>query len=398
MSNNYKQKRIKWALVWMVLASGLLLWWGQSREAPDTDASAAGGQQAAVDGGAARPGGQTRPALTVSIEAPQTVEWPQRLAIDGNVVAWQEAVIGAELGQLRISEVLVQVGDRVKKGQLLARLDDATSASDFAEAEAAVAEAEAAAEEAHGNAERAKALGEEGFYSPQLYNQYRTVERTATARLNAARARLTSARLRLQRTRIAAPDDGVISARSATVGSLSQPGQELFRLIRGGRLEWQAELAATQLGEVRVGAPALISVPGGGEPIQGKVRSVAPSIDPRTRNGIVYVDLPADGASAARAGMFARGEIDIGSAPALTVREASLVMHDGYSYVYTVASRTTPQQQVRLTKVDTGRRQGARIEIVSGLTPDAQVVVAGAGFLTDGDLVSLSSAEGEGGQ
>lgn len=392
MSNNYIRKRMKWALVWIVFASAVTLWWSQSRE-EKTPAPASGTVPAT-----ASPAAQTRPSLTVSTEAPQTVEWPQRLAIDGNVVAWQEAVIGAELGQLRISEVLVQVGDMVNKGQLLARLDDALSASDFAEAQAAVAEAEAAAEEAHGNAERAKALSEEGFYSPQLLAQYRTVERTASARLSAAKARLVSARLRLQKTRIVAPDDGVIAARAASVGSLTLPGQELFRLIRGGRLEWQAELAATQLGEVRVGAPALISVQGVAEPVQGKVRSVAPSIDPRTRNGIVYVDLPVDAANGVRAGMFARGEIDVGRAAALTVPAAALVLHDGYSYVYTVASATKATQQARLTKVETGRRQGDRIEITSGLTPEAQVVVVGAGFLTDGDLVSLAAQQGGAGQ
>lgn len=175
----------------------------------------------------------SRPALTVRLTAPQTASWPLVLPANGNVVAWQEAVIGAEIANYRISEVRVQVGDLVKKGQVLARIASDTVASELAEAKASVAELEASAAEAKGNAERAKELKEKGFYSSQLNSQYQTAEHTALARLAAARARLQAAGLRMDKTDVLAPDDGVISARSATVGSLTQPGQELFRLIRG---------------------------------------------------------------------------------------------------------------------------------------------------------------------
>lgn len=337
-------------------------------------------------------GAGVRPALSVKVALPQSEEWPQVLAIDGNVMAWQEAVIGAEIGQQRIAEVAVQVGDRVKKGQLLARIDEAAVAAELAEARAAVAELEAAASEAKSNAERADALRGQGFYSPQMQNQYATAERTAAARLLAARARLQSAQLRMSRTRVLAPDDGVISARAATVGSLSQPGQELFRLIRGGRLEWQAEVSAVHLAAVKPGAVARL-IPAVGTHVEARVRSVAPSVDPRSRNGIVYVDLPVQpaGTEGLRAGMFARGEILTGQAAALTVPQAALVMRDGHAHVYRVLAGEGGQRRVELLRVKTGRRQAERVEIIEGLTPDTQVVVVGAGFLADGDVVSVAA-------
>jgi multidrug efflux pump subunit AcrA (membrane-fusion protein) len=135
---------------------------------------------------------------------------------------------------------------------------------------------------------------------------------------------LQAASLRLGKTAVLAPDDGVISARSATVGSLTQPGQELFRLIRGGRLEWRAEVPSADLARVQPGMPATLTSPAG-QPVTGKVRAVAPSVDPQTRNGLVYVDLPP---SAVRAGMFARGEFELGRSPAVTLPPA-VVLREG---------------------------------------------------------------------
>lgn len=334
-------------------------------------------------GDAAQPAIQA--ALTVGLVTPQRVDWPQTLAANGNVAAWQEAVIGAEVANTRIAEVLVQVGDTVGKGQVLARIDASTLRSELAEAQAAVLEQEAAAAEARGNAARARDLQARGFYSQQMNSQYQSAEQTSDARLAAARARLQSAQLRLDKTQVVAPDGGVISAKSATVGSLTQPGQELFRLIRGGRLEWRAELPSADFGKLKVGTLARLTGPSG-ETIAGKVRSLAPSVDPQTRNGLVYVDLPAStAASAVKAGMFARGEFDLGDSPALAVPQASVVLREGFAYVY----RLEGEDRVAQTKVVLGRRQGDLLEIVDGLTADARIVASGAGFLADGDRVRI---------
>ena len=174
----------------------------------------------------------------------------------------------------------------------------------------------------------------------------------------------------------------MISARSATVGSLTQPGQELFRLIRGGRLEWRAEVPSADLAKVSAGAVAILTAPGG-ETVRGKVRTVSPSVDPQTRNGLVYVDLPAS--KGIRAGMFARGEFELARSSALTLPQTAVVQREGFAYVF----RMEGEDRVAQTKVNLGRRVGEQVEIVSGLAPAARVVAAGAGFLADGDVVKV---------
>ncbi|MFZ4537859.1 efflux RND transporter periplasmic adaptor subunit [Propionivibrio sp.] len=326
--------------------------------------------------------GAARPALTVTLVAPQTFDWPKVLPANGNVVAWQEAVIGPEISNYRITEVLVQVGDVVNKGQVLARIASDIVASELAEAQAAVAELQASASEAKGNAARAHELREKGFYSTQLNTQYQTAQNTAVARLAAAQARQLAAAVKMSKTAVLAPDAGVISARSATVGSLTQAGQELFRLIRGGRLEWRAEVPSADLASLKPGQVAALISPGG-ENVKGTVRAVAPSVDPQTRNGLVYVDLPKT--SAVRAGMFARGEFELARSPALTLPQTAVVLREGFAYVF----RLEAADRVAQVKVVPGRRVGERLEIVSGLAPDARVVENGAGFLADGDLVKV---------
>ncbi len=323
-----------------------------------------------------------KPALTVSLVAPQTFDWSKVLPANGNVVAWQEAVIGPEISNYRITGVLVQVGDGVNKGQVLARIASDTVASELAEAQAAVAELQASASEAGDNATRSRELREKGFYSPQMNTQYQTARHTALARLAAAQARQQAAAVKMSKTTVLAPDDGVISARTATVGSLTQSGQELFRLIRGGRLEWRAEVPSADLATIKAGQVATLISPGG-EAVQGRVRAVAPSVDPQTRNGLVYVDLPAT--KAVRAGMFARGEFELARSPALTLPQTAVVLREGFAYVF----RIDGPDRVAQVKVVTGRRVGERIEIVSGLAPEARVVENGAGFLADGDLVKV---------
>lgn len=329
----------------------------------------------------------SKPALTISATSPLSADWPQTLAAGGNVAAWQEAVIGAEISNYRITEVRAHVGDVVRKGEILARIDGDTVASELAEARATVSELEATLSEAKANSERARQLRDRGFFSPQQSTQSITAEQTAGARLNAARARRQAAELRLARTRIVAPDDGIISAQSATVGSLTQPGQELFRLIRGGRLEWRAEVTATELGKLNPGLTATLAAPNG-EQVAGTVRALAPTVDAQTRNALVYVDLPATAGKALGAGMFARGEFELGRRPALTLPQSAVLLREGFAYVFRLEGEAGATAKVALTKIGVGRRQGDRIEI-TGLDSNARVVANGAGFLADGDTVRV---------
>jgi RND family efflux transporter MFP subunit len=339
-------------------------------------------KDARSDTAAKKQAASARPALTVSTVAPQKAEWPRTISANGNITAWQEAIIGAELSGLRLTDVLVNVGDTVKRGQLLARIAAGAVSADLAQARASVVEAEAALAEARANAERSKQLQAQGFISPQATIRVFTAEQTTAARLAAARARVQAEEVRLAQTRIVAPDDGVISARTATVGSLTQPNQELFRLIRGGRLEWRAEVTAAELARLQPGIAASLTTPSG-ERITGRVRAVAPSVDPATRNGIVYVDIAAG--TAARAGTFARGEFELDRSPALTLPQSAVLLRDGFAYVF----RIGPDNKVAQVKVELGRRVGDRIEVRDGIDATTRVVETGAGFLADGDTVRV---------
>ncbi len=333
------------------------------------------------------PAAAAKPALTVETVMPASAAWPLTLAANGDIAPWQEAVIGAEVSNYRLTEVRANVGERVKQGQVLARIDNDTVAAELAQTRAAVTEAEAALSEATANAERAHRLQEAGFYSRQTGSQFQTGEQTARARLAAARAKVRADEIRLARTQVLAPDDGIISARAATAGSLTQPGQELFRLIRGGRLEWRAEVAEADLGRLKPGGGVSVTLPGG-QQLRGRVRAVAPSVETKTRNGLVYVDLPAG--DVARMGMFARGEFDLGEAPALTLPQTAVVLREGYAYVYQVGDAgPSGLAKVAQTKVELGRRRGDRVEIVAGLGAAVRVVGAGAAFLADGDSVRV---------
>ncbi len=330
-----------------------------------------------------------RPALTVTTVTPRQVSMPVKLAANGNIVAWQEAIVGAEAAGLRLTQVHVGVGDRVRKGQVLATLAGDTLRAEVAQSRASLTEAEAAAADAANNAERARTLQGTGALSAVQINQYLTAEKTAQARVQAARALMRAQQVRLTQAEVYAPDSGVISSRTATVGAVVGNGTELFRLIRQGRLEWRAEVTSGELGRITPGTTAQVTAASGAR-LAGKVRMIGPTVDPQTRAALVYVDLtPLPGpAGGARAGMFARGEFDLGATPAVTLPQAAVVVRDGFSYVY----RVNPQARVDQVKVQTGRVLGDQLEIVGGLAPDARVVAAGAGFLNDGDLVRLAEA------
>jgi RND family efflux transporter MFP subunit len=332
---------------------------------------------------AARPPANT-PALTVTTARPATARLPLRLAANGNVAAWQEAVIGSESNGLRLREVRVNVGDVVNKGQVLAVFDADTVNADLAQVRAGLQEAEANAAAATSDAGRARALQASGAMSEQQVTQTIAAERIAGARAAAARAALSQQQLRLKYTQVVAPDSGIVSARSATVGAVAGVGTELFRIIRQGRLEWRAEVTAAELPQVKPGQKARVKAASGAI-ITGTVRTVAPTVDPQTRIALVYVDLPPSLSPAAplKAGMFAGGEFTLGDSSALTVPQQAIAVRDGFAYVF----RLNPDSRVSQLKVTTGRRLGDRVEVVAGLAADALVVVSGAGFLNDGDLV-----------
>jgi len=328
-----------------------------------------------------------KPALTVTEDKPQSARLAIKLSANGNISAWQEAIIGSESNGLRLTQVLANVGDVVKAGQVLATFSTDSTQADVAQARANLLDAQASALDAAGNAERARSLQNSGALSTQQINQYLTLEKTAQAKAEAAQAVLDAQQLKGRQTRVLAPDSGVISSRTATVGAVVGTGTELFKLIRKGRLEWRAEVTSAELGRIRVGMPVTVRAASGGE-LTGTVRMIAPSVDPLTRSALVYVDLPSPVSkdSPAKAGMFARGDFEIGSSNALTVPQRALIVRDGFNFIFTLS----PDNRVRQVKVQTGRLTGDRVEILAGLAPEARIVVDGASFLGEGDLVRIS--------
>jgi RND family efflux transporter MFP subunit len=312
------------------------------------------------------------PALTVTITRPVDAVWPMTLEASGAIAAWQEASIGAQVGGYQLIEVLVNVGDQVTKGQVLARFDPALLQAD----EARLA---AGDEEAKANEQRVLRLQKSGAVSDRDVLQFVTQAKTT-------RALLDSNRLQLRYTEVLASDDGVISSRTATLGAVVPVGQELFRLIRQNRLEWRGELTAAQLAHVDMGQQVELILPGGGA-ARATIRQMAPSLDPQSRLGVVYADIAPS--SRARAGMYVDGKVIIGQGEALVVPAASVTIRDGRNYVLKLMEdSTTPR--VSLQPVTIGRRRADQIEIMDGARRDDRLVVSGAGFLNEGDLVRIA--------
>ena len=321
-------------------------------------------------------------ALTVSTETLVARSLPIALSANGTIAAWQEAIISSESEGLKLVEVKANVGDRVRKGQVLATFSGDRGRAEVAQANASLVEAEANALEAAGNAEKARTLQASGALSDQQINQYLTLAKTAKAKLEASRAALNVQQLRLTQTQLEAPDDGVISARTATVGAVVGSGAELFRIIRGGRLEWRAEATSAEVARIKPGDKAAV-VAASGARVEGRVRIVAPTVDPATRTALVYVDLPAN--ADLKAGMYAKGDFALGASDALTLQQQALVLRDGFTY----AMRVDANNKVSQVKLQTGRRVGDAVEIVQGAKAGENYVSSGAAFLADGDTVKV---------
>lgn len=341
---------------------------------------------------AAKPGAAPKAALTVNLTQARASTLPIRLAANGSVMAWQEALVGAEVGGLRVQELKASVGDWVQRGQVLATFAPEGVQADVALARASVAEASASAAEASANADRARAVQGTGALSAQQVSQYLTAELTAKARVASAQAALDAQLLRLKHTQLLAPDSGLVSARNASVGSVVGAGTEMFRLIRQGRLEWRAEVTSAELSRIAPGTAVVVNTPSGAQ-VKGKVRMVSPTVDAQTRNGLVYVDLPntrkANSVGAMLvSGMFARGEFELGSSGALTVVQSAVLVRDGFSYVMRVGA----DNRVTQIKVQTGRRVGDQVELLGGVKPGDKLVASGAGFLAEGDVVRVVEA------
>ncbi|GFM64324.1 secretion protein HlyD [Pseudomonas cichorii] len=323
--------------------------------------------------------------LSVEVTRAQWRPWPDELTASGRLLPWQEALISAETGSLRIASINADIGDRVRKGQVLATLAQDSLLAEQSRQQATVEQAKANLQKAQSDVRRAEVVGVTGVLSAQQSEQYRIALATAKAELGVATADMQSIRIRLGQTRIVAVDDGIISSRTALLGNVVNAGTELFRLVREGRIEWQAELDARQLLQVKPGQHAQLTLPDG-QSVAGQVRLLSPILDNNTGRALVYVAL--ESGSAARSGMYASGRIELPARPALTVPDTAVFLRDGRSWVFTVGA----DERVAQRQVQVGRRRDNAVEIVSGLDERQTIVRSGGAFLSDGVHVTPVTA------
>lgn len=326
----------------------------------------------------------TTSALPVSVAAAQTQVMPRTVLVSGPVSAFEEMQLGVEISGQRVTALNVDVGQYVKKGQILLQLDHRTLDSELAQADASLRQAQASQELARLNYQRSEKLAAEKLISESSLDELRANRLNAEAQTATARAARDSAQLRRDFADLRAPADGLISKRLVQPGQVVSAGSELLRLIRDGRLEWRAELPEDQLAGVAVGNP--VQLPYAGQTITGRIRAVTPGVDAQTRTGTVYADLPEPGTL--KQGIYVEGRIVTGDGEVLTIPTAAIVQRDGHSYVFSVNDK----QQATRHRVRTGQALQGRTAILEGLKAGDKVVVDGAGFLGEGDRVRVVDA------
>ena len=342
-------------------------------------------KQEAAEGDAAAP-----TTLAVSLVAATTQTVSRAVVVSGPVMAWEEMQLGVEISGARVTALNVDVGQQVRRGQVLLELDHRTLDAELAQAQASLNEAQAALLLAQSNVRRAEPLAAQQLVSAAQLDELRAARVQAEARVGTARAGRDAAQLRRDFAQLRAPADGVISKRLVQPGQIVGAGSELLRLIRDGRLEWRAELAEAELAQVAVGAQVIL--PSREGPVEGVVRAVSPGVDSQTRTGTLHADLPQPGSL--KPGTYVEGQILTGTATALTVPSAAVVQRDGHPYVFTVDDKGVAHR----LRIATGRTENGQVEILDGLDAGQQVVEQGAGFLGDGDRVRVVPAiTGKGG-
>jgi RND family efflux transporter MFP subunit len=357
----------------------------------------------AADSEPARP---LAPAVTVAPAARRL--FAERLFVSGSLAPREEAMVGAQLDGLRLTEILVDEGDRVEKGQVLARLDrsqlDALLAQNDAaaqSAEAAIAQAksqiaqfEASLAQASADLDRARKLGP-GIMTEATFDQRIAAARIAEAQRDAGRNALRVAEaslasrqaerrelmVRIDRADVRAPEAGVISRRTARLGAVaSGAGDALFRIIVDGAIDLDAEAPEQSLARFAVGMPASIMLPGAATPTAGKVRLIAAEVDKTTRLGKVRIALDAD--PRARIGAFASGTVLADQREGIGVPTSALQRLDDGDYVQVVEN-----DRIVARKIVVGIIDNDAAEARAGLERGDSVVTRAAAFLRPGDIV-----------
>ena len=371
----------------VVLVIGVLVgkYWGADKDASVDSPAANKAQSANTD---LKDSSNQQAVLSVETVMPSQDSIGNTLSADGTISAKDVANVSPKVNGVAIEQVLVEEGDRVKAGQVLAIFDTDAMQQQVLQAEADVAEAEATLANATADAARVLPLIEIDAISRQEADRYRTSKLQAEAALQASKARLSTQRLSVKNANVVAPVSGVISEKMAEVGMVAG-GEPLFTIIKGGILEWRADIDPKLLGEVSVGTPVRVSLPAG-DSVMGKVNRIAPTADDN-RQITIYASLAAN--SKVRAGMYQTGEFLLGSTSAQTVPNSAIVSNDGYDYVMLVTNIKSQDGQnigrIKQQRVSLGERFGDNVALTEPLSADSRLVKQGGSFLNDGDLVRI---------
>ena len=323
---------------------------------------------------------------TVSVATVSQTSLNRTVTASGTVSAWEEVPVAAETGGLTAVAVYVDEGNYVRQGQPLVRMNDVLLRAQLQQQQAQVQLAQANVSRDDAALDRAQQLKERGFLSQASLDTALANQRSSTANLAAARAALSETQTRLSQSTIRAPVGGLIISRSVTKGQIIAAGTELFRMVRDGRLELDAQVPETELGLVRAGQSATVTSSEAGQ-TTGSVRIVTPEVNATTRLGLARISL-APGAQL-RPGMFARADIAVGDQPATTVPTGAVLYRDNKPGVFVVRGDSTVHFQP-VTILSRTEAQTA----VSGVDVGVRVAVDGAGFLNEGDRVNVAQAVG----
>lgn len=324
-----------------------------------------------------------KPALSVTAAVVSLQPLARTVEASGTVAAWEMVPVGAETGGLNAIGVYADEGSYVRQGQVLVKMNDAVLASQLRQQEAQVASARATLAQSNANLARARELRQKGYLAQAALDARVAEQQTAAAQVAAAEAGRAETSTRRGQTDVRAPVSGLIVSRSVVKGQIVGAGTELFRLVRDGRLELNAQIPEQQIALVRAGMPATVNAEG--VTTTGTVRVVTPEVDSQTRLGLARIALAG---SSLRPGMFARAAIQVGAQPVLTVPAASILYRDNQAGVF-IIDRTG---HARFRPVRPGSRVGTQVSVESGLASGDRVVVQGAGFLADGDAVRVAAA------
>lgn len=322
----------------------------------------------------------------VTVIYPKLGEVAATVAVTGTISAQNDMPIGVDGEGGRIAEVLVEAGDRVKKGQLLARLDPFVAQSQVAAAEASLEELKASA--ASLSAEYSRAQRAVGVFSVEDAERRRTAALTAQAKVKLAEAQLQEARTRLTRTHVVAPSDGIVLTRTVEIGQVTLPGNTvLFHLARGGAIEMRGQVAEQDMPRLKVGQSVRVYIDGAPQTFEGKVWQVGAVIDTVTRQGQVRIALPRADPNL-RPGAFARADIDIGETRGMIVPQTAVLSDDNGTYTLVVDS----ELRVARRPISVGGIHSAGLVVTAGLSDDDRVISIAGAFLRPGEKVSVADA------